>query len=112
MPKSKAKLKRKYEERFATLKKDYDIVCQKNLKHIEVNDLYHLAEQKWRKQNSYLLKENSLDVTKVMQLRKSLKDKENEVIDLKKEIEYLREQLRRKEMEEIERMKEEIPNDF
>src|ERR1044072_5087457 len=103
MPKSNAKLASKYKEKYEVLwksheilKKSHEEIYKKNLKHVETNGLYHLAEQKWRKQNSYLLKENSLDVTKVMQLRKSLKDKENEVIDLKKEIEYLKEQLRRK----------------
>ena len=98
----------KYEEE----KKKYQEAYQKNLKHVETNGLYHLAEQKWRKQNSYLLKENSLEVTKVMKLKKSLENKEKKIIDLKKEIESLKEQLQKKETEETERMKKEIPSDF
>ena len=119
MPKSNAKLARKYKEKYEVLwkshevlKKSHEEIYKKNLKHIETNGLFHLAEQKWRKQNSYLLHENSLEVSKVMKLRKSLEDKDKEVIDLKKEIEYLKEQLRRKEMGETERMKKEIPSDF
>ena len=80
MPKSNAKLAKKYKESYEVLKKDYETVYQKNLKHVEINGLYHLAEQKWRKQNSYLLQENSLEVSKVMKLRKSLKDKDNEIL--------------------------------
>ena len=109
MPKSKTKIIEKYVGKLNALKKEHDIVCRKNLKHVEINGLYYLAEQKWRKQNSYLLRENSLEVSKVMKLRKSLENKEKEVIDLKREIEYLKEKLRRKEMEE---MKKEIPSDF
>ena len=94
------------------LKKSHEEIYKKNLKHNQTNGLFHLAEQKWRKQNSYLLHENSLEVSKVMKLRKSLEDKDKEVIDLKKEIEYLKEKLQKKEREEIEQMKEEIPSDF
>ena len=85
MLKSNAKLAKKYMEKYEEEKKKYQEAYQKNLKHVETNGLYHLAEQKWRKQNSYLLQENSLEVMKVMKLWKSLKDKEKEVIDLKKE---------------------------
>src|ERR1044072_5804392 len=109
MPKSNAKLARKYKESYEVLKNKYDDIRQKNLKFVETNDLYHLAEQKWRKQNSYLLQENSLEVTKVMKLRKSLEEKEKEIIDLKKEIEYLKKKLCK---EEIRQMKEEISSDF
>src|ERR1043165_2312325 len=109
MPKSKTKIIEKYVGKLNALKKEHDDVCRKNLKHVEINGLYHLAEQKWRKQNSYLLLENSLEVSKVMKLRKSLKDKDKEIIDLKKEIEYLKEKLCK---EEIRRMKEEILSDF
>src|ERR1043165_9354750 len=116
MPKSNAKLARKYKEKYKVLwksdevlKKSHEEIYKKNLKHVETNGLYHLTEQKWRKQNSYLLCENSLGVSKVMKLRKSLEDKDKEIIDLKKEIEYLKEKLYK---EEIRRMKEEIPSDF
>src|ERR1044072_7065504 len=109
MPKSNSKVKRKYVEKFNVLKKNYDDVCQKNAKFIKVNNDYHLAEQKWGKENSYLCQENSLEVTRVMKLRKSLEVKEKEIIDLKKEIGYLKKKLRKKELEE---MKEGIPSDF
>ena len=116
MPKSNAKLARKYKEKYKVLwkshevlKKSHEEIYKKNLKHVETNGLYHLTEQKWRKQNSYLLLENSLEVSKVMKLRKSLENKDKEIIDLKKEIEYLKEKLCK---EEIRRMKEEIPSDF
>ena len=109
MSKSNAKLSRKYEESYDVLKRNYEDVCRKNIKFVEVNNLYEIAERKWKGENSYLRQENSLEVSKVMKLRKSLKDKEKEVNDLKRKIEYLKEQLRKKEMEE---MKEEIPNDF
>ena len=42
-------------------------------------------------------------------MKKSLKDKDKEITDLKKEIEHFKEQLRKKEMNE---MKERIPSDF
>src|ERR1043165_6618807 len=116
MPKSNAKLARKYKENYEVLwksheilKKSHEEIYKKNLKHIETNGLFHLAEQKWRKQNSYLLQENSLEVSKVMKLTKSLEDKDKEIIDLKKEIKYLKEKLCQ---EEIRQMKEEIPSDF
>src|ERR1043165_1214769 len=109
MPKSKTKIIEKYVERYDALKREHDNVCRKNLKHVEINGLYHLTEQKWRKQNSYLLQENSLEVSKVMKLTKSLEDKDKEIIDLKKEIKYLKEKLCQ---EEIRQMKEEIPSDF
>ena len=64
---------------------------------------------KWKKENSYLRQEYSLEVSRVMKLKKNLKDKEKEVTNLRKEIEQLKKRLRRKEMEE---MKEEIPSDF
>ena len=109
MPKSNSKVKRKYVEKFDVLKKDYENVCQKNAKFDEVNKQYYLKEQQWEKENSFLRQENSLEVTKVMKLRKSLEDKDKEISDLKKEIEYLKEKLRK---EEIRRMKKEIPSDF
>src|ERR1044071_2177566 len=109
MPKSNSKLKRKYVKKFDALKKNYDDVCRKNAKFVVVNESYYLKEQQWGKENSFLRQENSLEVMKVMKLRKSLEDKEKEVIDLKEEIKHLKEKLRRKEMEE---MKEEIPSDF
>ena len=109
MPKSNSKVKRKYIEKFEALKKNYEDICQKNTKFVEVNKLFYLREQKWGKENSYLRQENSLKVLRVIKLRKNLEDKEKEVIDLKKEIEQLKEKLRKKEMKE---MKEEIPNDF
>jgi len=109
MPKSNAKLSKKYKEHFEVLKKNYEDVCRKNVKFIEINNSYGLAEGKWKKENSYLRQENSLEVSRVMKLRKNLEDKEKEVTDLKKEIEQLKEKLRKKEMEV---MKEEIPNDF
>ena len=112
MPKSKAKLKRKYVERYDALKKVHDDVCRKNAKYDVINKQYHLRDQQWGKENSFLRHENSLKVSKVMKLKKSLEDKDKEVIDLKREIEYLKEQLRRKEMKEIKRMKEKIPSDF
>ena len=133
MPKSKIKLiekyKKKYEEEYQrnnewkiryeeicqkniSLKESYEDMFRKNVKHVEVNLSFHNAENKWKGENIYLRQENSLEVSKVMKLRKSLEDKNDEVIDLKKEIEYLKEQLRRKEVEEIERMKKEIPSDF
>src|ERR1044072_7385838 len=91
-----------------SLKKCYDDIFKKNVKHVEVNLLFHNAENKWKGENIYLRQENSLEVSKVMKLRKSLKDKDKEIIDLKKEIEYLNEKLCK---EEIRRMIEEIPND-
>ena len=130
MPKSKIKLiekyKKKYEEecqrnnewkisyeeicqKNISLKKSYDDMFKKNVKHVEINSLFHNAEKKWNGENIYLRQENSSEVSKVMKLRKSLKDKDKEIIDLKKEIEYLKEKFRK---EEISRMKEEIPNDF
>ena len=109
MPKSNSKVKRKYIEKFEALKKNYEDVCQKNVKFVEVNKLFYQTEQKWGKENSYLRQENNLEVSKVMKLRKNLEDKEKEVTDLKREIEHLKETLREKEMEEI---KEEIPSDF
>src|ERR1044072_6755315 len=119
MPKSKIKLIEKYKKKYGEecqknirLKKSYDDMFKKNVKHVEVNLLFHNAENKWKGENIYLRQENSLEVLKVMKLRKSLEDKNKEDIDLKKEIEYLKEQLRRKEVEEIERMKKEIPSDF
>ena len=93
MPKSKIKVERKYKQCYEVLKKKYEEVCQKNLKFVEINGLYHLAEQKWRKENSYLRQENSLEVSRVMKLRKNLEDKEKEVTDLKKKIEQLKEKL-------------------
>ena len=140
MPKSNVKWKEKYKRKYDALNKKYEEECQKNngwkinyeeirqknislqkcyddmfrknVKHVEVNLLFHNAENKWKGENIYLRQENSLEVSKAMKLRKSLEDKNKEVKDLRKENEYLKEQLRRKEMEEIERMKEEIPNDF
>ena len=109
MPKSNSKVKKKYVEKFDALKKNYDDVCRKNAKFVVINESYYLKEQQWKKENSYLCQENSLEVMKVMKLRKSLKDKDKEITDLKKEIEYLKEKLRKKEMDE---MKEEIPSDF
>ena len=82
---------------------------ERTLKFVIVNKQCYLREQQWEKENSFLRQEKSLEVMKVMKLRKSLEDKEKEVIDLKEEIKHLKEKLRRKEMEE---MKEEIPSDF
>ena len=76
MPKSNAKLSKKYKEKFDVLKKNYDDVCRKNAKFVEVNKLFYLTEQKWGKENSYLRQENSLEVSRVMKLRKNLEDKE------------------------------------
>ena len=109
MPKSNAKLFKKYKESFEVLKKNYEVVCQKNAKFVEVNNLFGLAERRWKKENDYLHLENSLKVSKTMKLRKNLEEKEREVTDLKNEIKQLREELRKKEMEEI---KEEILSDF
>ena len=109
MPKSNAKLARKYKERYEVLKNSYDNVCRKNIKFDKINNDYGLAERKWKEENSYLRQENSWEVTKVMKLRKSLEDKDKEITDLRKEIEHLQEQLRKKELDE---MKEGIPSDF
>src|ERR1044072_4986242 len=100
MPKSNAKLSKKYKEQFEVLRKNYKDVCQKNVKFVKINNWYGLAEVKWKKENSYLHQKNSLEVLRVMKLRKSLEDKEEEINKLKKEIEYLKEKLRKKEMEE------------
>ena len=109
MSKSKTKIIGKYVEKFDALKKVHEDICRKNAKFDEVNKQYYLREQQWEKENGFLRQENSLEVSKVMKLRKSLEDKDKEIIDLKKEIEYLKEKLCK---EEIRRMKEEIPNDF
>ena len=109
MPKSNAKLNRKYKESYEVLKKNYEDVCQKNNKFVEVNNSYGLTERKQKGENSYLCQENSLEVPRVMKLRKNLEDKDKEITDLKKENEHLKEKLRKKEMEE---MKEEILEDF
>ena len=109
MLKSNAKLARKYKEKYEVLKNNYENICRKNIKFDEINNLYGLVERKWKGENSYLRQENSLEVSRGMKLRKNLEDKDKEIIDLKKEIEQLKEQLKRKEMEE---MKEEILNDF
>src|ERR1044071_7486094 len=109
MPKSNAKLSKKYKESFEVLKKNYEVVCQKNAKFVEVNNLFGLVERKWKKENDYLRLENSLEVSKTMKLRKDLEKKEKEITELKNEIKHLMERLQKKEMEEI---KEEIPNDF
>src|ERR1043165_5859498 len=123
MPKSNVKWKEKYKRKYDALNKKYEEECQKNnkwknnyeemfkknVKHVEINSLFHNAEKKWNGENIYLRQENSSEVSKVMKLRKSLKDKDKEIIDLKKEIEYLKEKLCK---EEIRRMKEEIPSDF
>src|ERR1044072_8484204 len=101
MPKSKTKVVRKYKESCEVLKKNYEDVCQKNAKFVEVNKLFYLREQKWGKENSYLRQENSLEVSRIMKLKKNLEDKEKEVTDLKKEIEQLKEKLQKKEMEEM-----------
>src|ERR1044071_9021249 len=101
MPKSNIKLAQKYKESYEVLKKSHEDVCRKNAKFDIINKSYHLREQQWGKENSFLRQENSLEVTKVMKLKKNLEDKEKEVIDLKKEIEYLKEKLRKKEMEEM-----------
>ena len=140
MPKSNVKWKENYKRKYDALNKKYEEECQKNnkwknnyeeihqenirlknshddmfkknVKHVEINSLFHNAEKKWRGENIYLRQENNLEVSKVIKLRKSLEDKDKEINDLKKEIEHLKEQLQRKEMEEIKRMKEEIPSDF
>ena len=109
MLKSKVKVIRKYKESFEVLKKNYEVVCQKNAKFVEVNNLFGLVERKWKKENDYLRLENSLEVSKTMKLRKDLEKKEKEITELKNEIKHLMERLQKKEMEEI---KEEIPNDF
>ena len=137
MPKSNVKWKEKYKRKYDALNKKYEEECQKNngwkinyeeirqknislqkcyddmfrknVKHVEVNLLFHNAENKWKGENIYLRQENSLEVSKAMKLRKSLEGKDKKIIDMKKEIEYLKEKLCK---EEIRQMKEEIPSDF
>ena len=93
MPKSKTKVVRKYKENCEVLKKNYEDVCQKNAKFVKVNKLFYLAERKWKKENSYLRLKNSLEVSRVMKLKKNLEDKKKEVTNLKREIENLKEKL-------------------
>ena len=93
MPKSKTKLMRKYKENCEVLKKNYEDVCQKNAKFVKVNEICYLREQKWGKENSYLRQENSLEVSRVMKLKKNLEDKDKEITNLKREIKHLKEKL-------------------
>ena len=123
MPKSNVKLTKKYKENFEVLKKNYEVVCQKNIvlqknfenvcqknaKFAEMNGLFHIMEWKWKEENGRLQQENSHEVSKLMKIRNESKEKDNKINNLKNEIKQLREKLREKEMEE---MKEEIPNDF
>jgi hypothetical protein len=64
MPKSKTKVIERFKENFGVLKKNYKEVCRKNVEFAKVNSSFYLAEQKWRKENSYLRQENSIEVSK------------------------------------------------
>ena len=137
MPKSNVKQKEKYKRKYDVLNKRYEEECQKNkkwensyeeicqenirlknshddmikknVKHVEINLLFHNAEKKWKEENSKLRKDNSGLVSELMQQKKKLKDEECKNHELEIELKQLREIVKRIEME---KMKEEIPNDF
>ena len=46
MPKSNAKLSRKYKERYEVLKINYEDVCWKNIKFVGINNDYSIVERK------------------------------------------------------------------
>ena len=79
MPKTNACVARKYKEKYEELKRNYDNVCQKNVKHMKVNKRFH-------EENSNLKEANSKVVLKQMGMKSKLKEKEEKFGKLELEI--------------------------